>query len=74
MAEQTTRRTDATPMDVLVVTMQTRWTDAKGREWRIVEKMPFGRNVCTTTDRRFQAEWTHKEIRAALAAVRGGAK
>lgn len=52
----------------LAVTMQTRWLDGKGREWRIVEKMPFGRNVCTTTDGRYQGDWTHKEIRAALAA------
>lgn len=62
------------PVDVLAVTMQTRWTDAKCREWRIVEKMPFGRNSCTTTDRRYQAEWTHKEIRAALARCKGGAR
>lgn len=61
------------PVDVLAVTMQTRWRDAKGREWRIVEKLPFGRNVCTTTDGRIQGDWTHKEIRAALRAV-GGAE
>lgn len=60
-------------VDVFAVTLQTRWLDAKGREWRIVEKMPFGRNVCTTTDGRRQGEWTHKEIRAALARCKGGA-
>ena len=48
------------------VTMQTRWRDGKGREWQIVEKLPFGRNLCTTVDRRLQGEWTHKEIRHAL--------
>jgi hypothetical protein len=47
--------------------MQTRWLDGKGREWRILEKLPFGRNVCTTTDRRFQGDWTTRDIRAALA-------
>jgi hypothetical protein len=49
------------------LTMQTRWHDAKGREWRIVEMLPFGRNICSTTDRRFQGAWTHKEIRNAIA-------
>lgn len=51
------------------LTMATRWLDARGREWRIVVKLPFGRNVCTTTDCRYQGDWTHKEIRAALASM-----
>lgn len=53
------------------LSMLTRWNDQKGRQWQIVEKLPFGRNLCTTTDRRFQAEWTHAEIRSAMA-VHGG--
>ncbi len=52
---------------VVPVTMATRWRDARGREWQIVEKLPFGRNSCTTTDRRYQGDWTHREIREALA-------
>lgn len=47
------------------VTLETRWRDRKGREWRIVRKLPCGRNECATTDRRYLGEWTHKEIRAA---------
>jgi hypothetical protein len=54
----------ATQVDL---TTQTRWLDGKGREWRIVEKLPFGRNVCTTVDRRFQGDWTTRDIRSALA-------
>ena len=50
------------------LTQDTRWLDAKGREWRILEKLPAGRNLCTTTDRRYQGDWTTREIRSALAA------
>lgn len=51
------------------ITKETRWLDAKGREWQVYEKRPFGVNECRTTDRRFQGEWTTREIRAALAKV-----
>lgn len=50
------------------ISLRTRWLDAKGREWAIVEKLPFGRNVCSTTDRRYQMDWTTKQIRAATSA------
>lgn len=55
------------------LTTETRWTDERGRVWRIVEKMPFGRNLCTTTDdgRKLVGEWTHNEIRAAIAKMEG---
>jgi len=47
--------------------MDTRWLDQLGREWRIVEKRPFGQNNCVTTGRphRF-GFWTSREIRIAI--------
>lgn len=51
------------------LTKGTCWRDAKGREWEIFEKCPFGRHFCRTTDRRFQGEWSSREIREALSAA-----
>jgi hypothetical protein len=52
------------------ITHQTRWMDAKGREWRIIEMFPFGRNLCTTIDLHYQGDWPTKEIRAAISGPR----
>lgn len=50
------------------ITKDTRWTDAKGRVWRVVENLYFGRWFCVLADRpSYSGEWTSKEIRKALA-------
>lgn len=52
------------------ITLNTRWRDAKGREWRIIEKYPFGRNECCLVDAPWHSGgWTTREIRAAIAAA-----
>lgn len=57
-------------MSAVGLTKATRWMDAKGREWMILEKYPGGRNLCTTVDRRYQGEWSHRDIRKALNDIR----
>jgi hypothetical protein len=50
----------------------TRWTDAKGRVWRVLENMYFGRYLCVLADKpSYSGVWTSKEIRAALAKAKG---
>ena len=42
-----------------------KWQDAQGRAWEVVERLPFGNNLCRTTDLRYVRDWTDKEIRTA---------
>lgn len=52
----------------------TRWADAKGRIWRVLENLHFGRYLCVLADKpSYSGVWTSKEIRAALAKAKGGA-
>lgn len=54
------------------ITMETRWQDAKGRTWRVIENRHFGRYLCALADRpSYSGEWTAKEIRAAIAKATG---
>jgi hypothetical protein len=64
--------TEAKGVDVVAVkpapiTFSTRWKDAKGRTWRVIENMHFGRYNCVLEDRpSYSGWWTAKEIRAAI--------
>lgn len=47
---------------------KTRWQDKKGRTWRVIENLHFGRYLCALEDRpALSGYWTSKDIRAAMA-------
>jgi hypothetical protein len=49
------------------ITLSTRWQDAKGRAWRVLENRHFGRYLCVLADNpAYSGEWTTQEIRAAI--------
>lgn len=51
----------------------TRWHDGKGREWRVLDSLSFGRYLCVLVDRpAYSGNWTSREIRAALGASKPG--
>jgi hypothetical protein len=46
---------------------KTRWNDAKGRTWRVLQNRQFGRYLCVLADKPgYSGDWTAKDIRAAL--------
>ncbi|HEL3212239.1 TPA: hypothetical protein ACGCGV_000164 [Stenotrophomonas maltophilia] len=47
---------------------KTRWQDKKGRTWRVIQNLNFGRYLCVLEDRpALSGYWTSKDIRAAMA-------
>lgn len=49
------------------ITKKTRWQDAKGRTWQVLEHLHFGRYFCALADRHsYHGEWTAKDIRRAV--------
>lgn len=49
------------------ITRDTRWTDRKGRTWRVLRRVPGGMVECGTEDGQFFGLWRTDEIREALA-------
>ncbi len=71
--EQVETKVDVLAAKPAQITKETRWTDAKGRMWRVIENLHFGRYLCVLADRpSYSGEWTAKDIRSALARVGGG--
>ncbi len=44
----------------------TKWTDSKGREWEVYERLPFGKFKVRTTDKSRLGELKTNDIRAAI--------
>ena len=52
---------------LMPITKRTRWQDAKGRTWQVLDHLHFGRYFCALADRHsYHGELTAKDIRSAI--------
>lgn len=59
----------------VAIDSKTRWLDAKGRNWRVLQDLHFGRFLCVLADNAgYSGEWTARDIRAAIAKATGAAQ